>query len=110
VEGEFADVPDPFPLLLEKAVFAMGGEEDEEALVAEVMNVCETGELPPSPCLAGNGNPVFLLEFLVHGPRVLASGHPPADVEPVAVRQVAAGQLLHEPLDRCCFTAVVHTE
>ena len=79
-----------------EGVVAGGRDEDEPVVVAEVLHVGQAGSLPAGPFPLGDGDAVFVEQFLIDGQQIFAGGNPSGDVPPVAVTEVADGQLLDE--------------
>ena len=89
-------------------MLASGREYGEETVVSQVLQVGSAEAFAAGAGRFGDGNVVFLDQLSVDRCRILVRRDDSRDVPPVAVSQVAAGDLLDEAGDRCCFEAILH--
>lgn len=95
-----ATVANLFAFLLFKPMVALGREQQEPILVTNVLHVGETATFAMGAFTFADGNVVLRDQLPVDRLRILSSRNPAGHVEPVAVTQVADGDLLNEPFGR----------
>src|SRR5262249_18468761 len=95
-------------LFLEKGVRAVGGEENEETPVADVLHARPSRPLPPGSRPLREPDAVTADELLVDPERVLPLRDGAGHVEPVPLTNVRNRELLNEPAHGSCHTAIRH--
>ncbi len=95
-------------LLGEELMLPSGGNEDVEPAVPDVLNIRPPSGLAPIASELRYGYPVFPNQLLIDRSRVLPFRNDPRDVEPLAVRDAAHRELLHEAFNRGRFASVFH--
>jgi|SRR5947209_8688721 len=91
-----------------KRVYSVGRKEHEETATPKILHVCEPRGLSPGPLELRKVNAVFRDELFIDCRRVFSFRNKTGDVKPVAVRDVAYGELLNKALNRSCLIAIFH--
>lgn len=102
-----AAVAENVGLVLEDRVQSVRGEQHKEPSVPQVVDVGQSGPLPPSAGPLGDVDAVAADELAVHVGRFFAVRHGADHVEPVSVCDVAHGELLNKSLG-CDRDMAVH--
>ena len=89
-----AAVPNLISLLLLECVVALGGQQDEPTSVADVLHVGEAAPFAIGFLSLAQVDAVFGDQLLIEQRRIFAGFDPAGDVEPIAVPQIADGDLL----------------
>ena len=89
-----AAVADLISLLLLECVVALGGQQDEPTSVADVLHVGEAAPFAIGYLSLAQVDAVFGDQLLIEQRRIFAGFDPAGDVEPIAVPQIADGDLL----------------
>ena len=76
--------------------------------MADVLHIGQAALFTVSPLALGQVDPILLNQLSIDGLRVLALGDPAGHVPPVAVAQVADGDLLDESFGRCRDAPIPH--
>jgi hypothetical protein len=103
-----AEIPDSSFFLFKELMPALGRHQDEESAVPKQLQVGKAGLFPANPGRFGHGDPVFPNEFVIDGHGVFRHRHGTGYVKPIAVPQVAAGDLLNKPLNASRLDSIPH--
>jgi hypothetical protein len=103
LDGDATAIPDARRFVLEEIVDAVCGDEDEEALEAEVAKVREAAPLPPVARPFRHAEPILPGDFPVDRPGVFVLRDPARHVVDVALPDTADGKLLDEAFQRSRF-------
>ena len=87
---------------LEERMLPFSRQEHEKVLVTDVLQIRPAQSLPPGSGGFRHVDAVFPNQLLIGSPRILVRRDFPGHVPPIAVPQIAAGDLLHKPLHRRC--------
>ena len=108
LDGHSAAVADLLPFILFEWMVTFGRQEQEPVPVADVLHVGQAAALAGCALPFADGDLVLVDELAVDLLLVLPRFDPPRDIEPVAVPQVAHGDLLNQTLGRTCDATILH--
>jgi len=107
-DWHLANVPDGFPLCLEKLVFPVRGKQEKESLESEVLQVRNASGLSSRAGRFADCDSVLLDDPPVDFARIFSLGNLARDIKEVPVADVGHSKLLHEACNTRCFTTVLH--
>ena len=108
LDGHSADVTELVLFVDEEAVLAVSCQQNEEAIMANVLQVGLAGLLAPRSSRFRHSNAVLCNQLRINGRRILATGDPAGYVEPVAMPKVTTRDLLYKTFDRCGDSSILH--
>lgn len=91
-----ADVLHALALFVEESVQAPRRDDDEEAMMSQVLDIGQALLLATGSRPLTDGNVVLLHQLLVDPKHVLVLGNTPGDVVPISMAHVTDGKLLNE--------------